>query len=101
MCTGPAEPQGHINGEPVISKVGEYHDDKMGSTEVGGERACNSGNGGSGLLQRLHYHLTRMLPSLSITEVGNILTLSLPLLLNLSLLVCCSSRDETRKNARR
>ncbi|XP_057450571.1 protein DETOXIFICATION 53 [Lotus japonicus] len=66
MCTGAAaESRGNINAEPVTSKVGEYHEDRMGTAEAG-EIACNSG---SGLLQRLHYHLTPLLPNLKISEV--------------------------------
>lgn len=79
MCTGAAaESRGNINAEPVTSKVGEYHEDRMGTAEAG-EIACNSG---SGLLQRLHYHLTPLLPSLKISEVRKLyISLSLFLFL--------------------
>lgn len=66
MCTG-AESRGNIKGDLVISKVGHYNEDRMGSTE-GGERACNYG---TGLLQRIHHHLNAILPSLSVSEVSN------------------------------
>ncbi|KAJ1419223.1 MATE efflux family protein [Sesbania bispinosa] len=59
MCTG-AESRGNINGEPVISKVGEYHEDTMGS----GDTTSNS------LLHRLHHYLTSLLPTLSVSEVS-------------------------------
>lgn len=79
MCTG-AESRGDINGDHVVSKVGEdYNEDRMRTTIEGSEGACNSGTIFiQGLLHRLHNHLIALLPGLSPSEVCNLsLTISL------------------------
>lgn len=65
MCNG-VESRGNINGEVVISKVENYHEERMRNIEV--ERDCNCG---TSFLQSLHHHLNALLPTISISEVGN------------------------------
>lgn len=67
MCNG-AESRGNINGEVVISKVENCHEERMRNTE-GSERACNCG---TGLLQRIYLHLSTLLPTISVSEVSNL-----------------------------
>ncbi|KAI5391444.1 protein DETOXIFICATION 53 [Lathyrus oleraceus] len=63
MCNG-VESRGNINGEVVISKVENYHEERMRNIEV--ERDCNCG---TSFLQSLHHHLNALLPTISISEV--------------------------------
>jgi len=67
MCNG-AESRGNINGEVVISKVENCHEERMRNTE-GSERTCNCG---TGLLQRIYHHLSTLLPTISVSEVSNL-----------------------------
>jgi hypothetical protein len=82
MCNG-AESRGNINGEVVISKVENCHEERMRNTE-GSERACHCG---TGLLQRIYHHLNTLLPNISVSEVSN---LDLSFYLSICLSICLS-----------
>jgi len=83
MCNG-AESRGNINGEVVISKAENYHEERMRNTE-GSERACNCS---TGLLQRIYHHFSTLLPTISVSEVSNLyLSLYLSVYLSIYLVV--------------
>ena len=76
MCSG-AESRGIISGDdPAISKVeGECHEDIIMKTAEG----TSKNDGGrfiQGYLRQVHHFLTALLPTLSLSEVSNYISLS-------------------------